>query len=151
MRFYSVRERPELIAPLLSSLEKHWIVCMPWIRKHIERVMQSAGPLPEAVVATIDDKVAGSYTLDVKPILAKNDFGLWVPTLYIDPAFRRQNLSPVFIDHARRLGGKLGFETIHLASEHVNFYEKFGFYNIGPDVCALGDPTQLFENTTILQ
>ena len=48
-----------------------------------------------------------------------------------------------------RRGGELGFGKIYLATEHTNYYEKYGFYTIGPDACAWGEPTQMFENTTL--
>ena len=65
------------------------------------------------------------------------------------PAFRGKHLSPILIEHARRRGGALGYDKIYLATEHTNYYEKYGFYTIGPDACAWGEPTQMFENTTL--
>ena len=43
----------------------------------------------------------------------------------------------------------MGEEKIYLASEHTNYYEKFGFHTIGPDACAWGEPTQMFEADTL--
>ena len=47
--------------------------------------------------------------------------------------------------------GRLGARgrKIYLASEHTNYYEKFGFHTIGPDACAWGEPTQMFEADTL--
>ena len=85
----------------------------------------------------------------MKEILWSEDKGLWIATLYVAPAFRGRHLSPVLLAHARRQGGRLGFERIYLASEHSNYYEKYGFFPIGPDACAWGEPTRMFENTTL--
>ena len=82
-------------------------------------------------------------------ILWSTDTGLWIATLYVDPGFRGKHLSPILIDHARRRGWELGEEKIYLASEHTNYYEKFGFHTIGPDACAWGEPTQMFEADTL--
>ena len=68
----------------------------------------------------------GGYTLAYKEILWSTDTGLWIATLYVDPGFRGKHLSPILIDHARRRGWELGEEKIYLASEHTNYYEKFG-------------------------
>ena len=149
MKLYSIRERPDLIPPMLESLEAHWNPCMPWIKKHMERVLQTGEPVPDAWIAVEDGKVVGGYTLAIKDLLAAGETGLWIATLYVDPAFRGRHLSPVIIAHARRRGGELGYEKIYLATEHVNYYEKFGFRPFGPDFCALGDPTQLYVNTTL--
>ena len=149
IKIYPIREHPEYIPAMLESLENHWPACMPWIKKHMAQVLQTKGPLPDAYIAVEGDKVVGGYTLAIKEILWSKKKGLWIATLYVDPAFRGKHLSPILIDHARRRGGELGFGKIYLATEHTNYYEKYGFYTIGPDACAWGEPTQMFENTTL--
>lgn len=149
MKIYTIRERPDLIPAMLESLEAHWPACMPWIKKHMEKVLADEGPVPDAWIAVEDGKIVGGYTLAIKELLYSQDRGLWIATLYMDPAFRGKHLSPILIEHARRRGGELGYEKIYLATEHTNYYEKYGFYTIGPDACAWGEPTQMFENTTL--
>lgn len=115
----------------------------------MEKVLRTRGPLPAAYLAVEGERVVGGYTLAIQEILGRGKKGLWIPTLYVDPAFRGRHLSPRLLDHARRQGWELGFARIYLASEHSNYYEKFGFHTIGPNGEDWGDPTQLFENTTL--
>ena len=150
MKIYTIRERPDLIPAMLESLEAHWPACMPWIKKHMKTVLEGEGPIPDAYIAVEDGRIVGGYTLTVKELLYSKRHGLWIATLYMDPAYRGRHLSPALIEHARRRAGELGYEKIYLASEHVNYYEKYGIYTIGPDACAWGEPTQMFENTTLL-
>ena len=150
MRITSIRERPEYIPALLTSLEEHWPACMPWIKKHMEEVLRTGGPLPDAYVAWRKGKVVGG----VHPGLTRRSCGARTracgsPPSSVDPGFRGKHLSPILIDHARRRGWELGEEKIYLASEHTNYYEKFGFHTIGPDACAWGEPTQMFEADTL--
>lgn len=149
MKIYPIREHPEYIPAMLDSLRNHWPACMPWIKKHMEAVMNTDTPIPDAFVAVENGKIIGGYTLAIKTILYTETEGLWIATLYMDPAFRGKHLSPILIEHARMRGGELGYEKIYLASEHTNYYEKYGFYTIGPDACAWGEPTQMFETTTL--
>ena len=115
----------------------------------MEKVLRTKGPLPEAYIAVEGDRVVGGYTLAIQEILWSKKKGLWIATLYVDPAFRGRHLSPVLLDHARRRGWELGFPRIYLASEHSNYYEKFGFHTIGPDASDWGEPTRMFEHTTL--
>lgn len=71
----------------------------------MEQVCQTDAPLPDAYIAVEKGKVVGGYTLAVKEILWSEDKGLWIATLYVDPAFRGRHLSPVLLAHARRQGG----------------------------------------------
>ena len=149
MKLYSIRERPDLIPAMLESLENHWPACMPWIKAHMAKVLATNTPVPNAYIAVLDGAVVGGYTLAVKNVLSNNDPGLWIATLYVDPAYRGRHLSPILIEHARRMGGALGYDKIVLATDHINYYEKFGFYTSGPDTCDWDDPTRMFENTTL--
>ena len=101
MKIYTIRERPDLIPAMLESLEAHWPACMPWIKKHMKQVLEAPGPIPDAYIAVEDGKIAGGYTLAVKELLNSRETGLWIATLYMDPAFRGRGLSPVLIEHAR--------------------------------------------------
>ena len=113
---------------------------MPWIKKHMRTVLETKGPIPDAYIAVENGQVAGGYTLAVKEVLSREDTGLWIATLYMAPGFRGRHLSPVLMDHARRRGGELGYEKIYLASEHTNYYEKYGFHTIGPTPAPGANP-----------
>lgn len=149
MKLYSIRERPDYVPVLLRDLRKHWPGSLPWVKRHMQTVLETEGPLPEAYIAVENGRVAGGYTLAIQTIPPGEAEGLWMPTLYMVPAFRGQHLSQVLIDHARRRGGALGYDRLYLATEHTNYYEKYGFHTIGPETDAWDDPTQLFENTTL--
>lgn len=150
MRIYSIRERPEYIPwPCWKAWKTIGRPVCRGFRSTWSRCARPDAPLPDAYIAVEKGKVVGGYTLAVKEILWSEDKGLWVATLYVDPAFRGRHLSPVLLAHARRQGGRLGFEKIYLATEHSNYYEKYGFFPIGPDACAWGEPTRMFENTTL--
>ena len=146
LAFTSVRKTPQLILPSLDSIAEHWKPCYPWYKKFVNIVLETPGPLPDLIVASKGKDVIGCYTLDLKPIEGMPS--LWIPTLYIAPAFRRNHYSPVIIQHAKKMGKELGFDKMYLVSEHTNLYEKFGFELFGPDLCALGDPTQMFVGKT---
>ncbi|MEG2000232.1 MAG: GNAT family N-acetyltransferase [Evtepia sp.] len=146
--FCSIREKPEYIEPVLETLAENWWGCMPWTKKHIAECMTDA-PLPETYVMLEDNKLVGMYTLLKKEILCSTEVGLWIGTLYICPEARGRSLSGYIMEDAEIRGAELGEEKIYLASDHVQFYEKFGFKRIGPDLCAWGEPTQMYEHDTI--
>ena len=83
MRITSIRERPEYIPVLLTSLEEHWPACMPWIKKHMEEVLRTGGPLPDAYVAVEKGKV----------VLAEFGYGgTLLPTFPLDPTQARRSM-----------------------------------------------------------
>lgn len=149
MKLYSIRERPEYIPWMLQDLREHWPACMPWVKKHMKAVLATKGPLPDAYIALDHGQIVGGYTLAIQEILPGEGEGLWMPTLYMVPAFRGKHLSQELISHARRRGWELGYDRLYLATEHTNYYEKYGFHTIGPETDAMDEPTRIFENTTL--
>lgn len=107
----------------------------------MEQVCQTDAPLPDAYIAVEKGKVVGGYTLAVKEILWSEDKGLWLPPSMWTLRFGAgiSALSCLLMPAGR--AGRLGFERIYLATEHSNYYEKYGFSPLGPDACAWGEPT----------
>lgn len=79
----------------------------------------------------------------------RKDLSPWIALLFIDEIERGQALGSVLLEHARRVAGKLGFNNVYLATDHICYYEKCGFREIGLDNFEWGRPTKLYENDTI--
>lgn len=94
MKLYSIREHPEYIPAMLESLENHWPTCMPWIKKHMEKVLRTRGPLPAAYLAVEGERVVGGYTLAIQEILGRGKKGLWIPHPLCGPGLPRQAPEP---------------------------------------------------------
>lgn len=149
MKIISIRERPEYAKPILENMGTYWSSCTPWTQRHINETLTTAGPLPETYVAVEEGEVLGLYTLAVKEVICKKEKGLWMATLYLDPKHRGRHLSPILIRHAQRRAAELGYSELYLTTYHINYYEKFGFYEIGPSLCDWDEPFKLYESHTI--
>jgi GNAT superfamily N-acetyltransferase len=136
---------------MLKILEDDWPACVPWVKFHMGLVQESLGPLPDIFVAKEGDEIVGGYAMSVKNILGSDQWGLWLSATYVVPQFRRQKLNASLIEDARRRGGSLGFDKLYLASEYesIQFYEKYGFRLVSPDVCTCGERTQMMEIATL--
>ena len=45
----------------------------------------------------------------------------------------------------RIIAGILGYNKVYLTTDHIQFYEKFGFREIGLDKFVTGRPTKIYE------
>ncbi|MDE6133695.1 MAG: GNAT family N-acetyltransferase, partial [Oscillospiraceae bacterium] len=70
-------------------------------------------------------------------------------SLYVDPIMRGGlGIGEVLLDHARYEAAKLGFDKLYLTTDHIGYYEKYGFREIGLDLYDWGRPTKLYEADT---
>ncbi len=51
----------------------------------------------------------------------------WIGFLFTSPAYRGQRFSELVINAAYDEAIKLGYERVYLATDHIGFYEKYGF------------------------
>ena len=67
--------------------------------------------------------------------------------MFVDERYRGMRLSQRIIDAAAEYARRLGFEYVYLISDHENFYEKYGFENVGTRKNFYHSPT---ENAIIM-
>ena len=48
------------------------------------------------------------------------------------------------IEHAQKVASDLGFKTLYLESNHIGFYEKFGYEVIGKTSDPFGERAKIY-------
>lgn len=107
--------------------------------------------LPQTWVALgSKDKITGFYQLSEYDLIKrKNEFTPFITSLYVDPIMRGGfGAGKTLLDHARYEAARLGFDKLYLTTDHIGYYEKYGFREIGLDLYDWGRPTKLYEADT---
>jgi len=73
------------------------------------------------------------------------DLWSWLCALYIEKKYRGQNLAKLLIDQLKIDVKELGFESLYLATDHIDYYEKFGFEYIADGYHPWGDVSRVYE------
>ncbi len=55
----------------------------------------------------------------------------WICALYIDKNLRGNNFGSILIHRAKIDSKNGGFDSLYLSTDHLGYYEKFGFSYIG--------------------
>ena len=107
--------------------------------------------LPQTWAALgFEDEITGFYQLSEHDLITRKDeFTPFITSLYVDPIMRGGfGIGEVLLDHARYEAAKLGFDKLYLTTDHIGYYEKYGFREIGLDLYDWGRPTKLYESDT---
>lgn len=106
--------------------------------------------LPQTWVALVGNRIAGFYQLSEREyITRKDEFTPFITSLFVDPTMRGGlGMGKTLLDHARYEAAKLGFDKVYLTTDHIGYYEKYGFREIGLDLYDWGSPTKLYEADT---
>lgn len=107
--------------------------------------------LPQTWVALgSEDRIIGFYQLSEREyITRKDEFTPFITSLFVDPIMRGGlGMGETLLNHARCEAAKLGFDKVYLTTDHIGYYEKYGFREIGLDMYDWGRPTKLYEADT---
>jgi N-acetylglutamate synthase-like GNAT family acetyltransferase len=63
--------------------------------------------------------------------------------LFIDKSEREKALGSILLEHARKMAGQLGYKKVYWATDHILYYEKYGFREIGLDNFECGRHNRL--------
>lgn len=111
----------------------------------------TAAFLPQTWVALgVEDEIAGFYQLSEHDFITRKDeFTPFITSLFVDPNMRGGlGMGKMLLDHARYEAARLGFDKLYLTTDHIGYYEKYGFREIGLDLYDWGRPTKLYEADT---
>ena len=145
----SLKDLPNYRQTLTDYVEKNskwWF--MPFTDV-LSEIFSGEKDLPQCYMMLKADNIIGYYQLVEQELILRKDLSPWITTVFIDEQERGQRLSSKLLEHGRTVAGKLGYAKVYLTTDHIQFYEKFGFREIGLDKFVFGRPTKIYEHDTI--
>jgi len=106
--------------------------------------------LPYTFLLLKNDEIIGFYQLIEQELVIRKDLSPWIAPLFIDKSERGRAFGALLLEHARKMAGKLGYKKVYLATDHILYYEKYGFREIGLDNFKWGRPTKIYEHDTLM-
>lgn len=78
---------------------------------------------------------------DVQP----TDLSPWIGFLYTFPSYRGMHMAEKLLAHAECLAKQDGASSVHISTNHIGFYEKYGyeFFMVAKDV--EGEDTRVYK------
>jgi len=107
--------------------------------------------LPRYYLMIFNDKIIGSYALVKNDFIIREDLYPWITSVYIEGNQRGKALGSKLLAHGRKEAARLGFSKVYLATDHIQYYEKYGFREIGLSSFtwgppSVGRPTKIYEH-----
>lgn len=146
----SLNEIPKLKESAITYCAENWTKVHNTFTRNIYESVSEKDKLPLTYLLMKDSKIIGFYQIvKVEKIRNMNYLSPWLDCLFIDSNERRQALGAMLLEHGRKTAKFLGYDKIYLTTDHIQFYEKYGFKEIGLDITISGKPTKVYEKSTL--
>jgi len=141
IKIISVRENPEYLERAIDYFSNKW-GSRNIYDNCISNSITTQSPLPRWYLMFKDDEIIGCYGLIVNDFISRQDIWPWICAVYIEEGERGKSLGSKLLNHGRREAAKLGFKIVYLCTDHIDYYEKYGWeymdigYNVGEEMPA---------------
>ena len=147
MKIVSLRNSPERLETFIRYFASHWNN-EPVYRDCMSASLKTASPLPQWYLLTDGESIAGGCGLIVNDFNARQDLWPWLCALYIEESYRGHAYGRLLLEHVRSEAAALGFRTLYLATDHIGYYEKYGFERIGTAADPFGGSSGIYRSET---
>lgn len=147
MKIISVREKPEYKYEAIKYFQKTWHGVLPIIYEDcISHSILTKNPLPHWYLLEKEDEIIGCAGLITNDFISRMDLYPWVCALFIEEKYRGNEYGSLLLEKAKEETRKAGFEYLYLCTDHVGYYEKYGFNYIGQGYHPWGEESRIYQN-----
>lgn len=146
MQIISVREKPDYRDRAIKFFQHSWPSVVPVIYEDcISHAVHSAKPLPQWYLLKRNDEIIGGAGLITNDFISRMDLYPWICALFINENHRGNAYGALLIEKAKEDAKKAGFDSVYLSTDHIGYYEKYGFNYIGQGYHPWNETSRIYE------
>lgn len=146
MRIISVRQNPEYRDIAIHYFQSKWPGILPVIYQDcISNSITASNPLPQWYLLEKEGKIIGCAGLITNDFISRMDLYPWLCALYIDEKQRGNNAGSLLIEKIKQDSQKAQFEHLYLCTDHIGYYERFGFEYIAQGYHPWGEESRIYQ------
>lgn len=146
MTIFSVREHPELAGEAIAYFQARWATAdsRAVYEDCIRHCLASPSPLPQWYLLRDGEKTVGGAGLIPNDFISRMDLWPWLCALYVDEPYRGHNLGGLLISRGKADAKALGYPALYLCTDHMGYYERYGFSHIGTGYHPWGESSRIY-------
>ena len=102
-------------------------------------------PPEQWYLLTAGDTVCGCAGLIPNDFISRMDLFPWLCALFVEERFRGHAHGSLLIEKAKSDAAARGYRNLYLATDHVGYYERYGFSYIGTGYHPWGESSRIYR------
>ncbi|MGB5498514.1 MAG: GNAT family N-acetyltransferase [Maribacter sp.] len=146
MKIISIRESPEYKNIAIEFFQRNWKSVWPIIYEDcINHSIGAKNPLPQWYLLEQGVDIIGGAGLITNDFISRGDLYPWVCAVFIEEKHRGNAYGSFLIEKAKIDAKTAGFEYLYLCTEHIGYYEKYGFEYIGQGYHPWEEESRIYQ------
>lgn len=149
MEILSVREHPDMVMEFIRYFQAHWASpeSMAVYDDCIRNCLTAQSPLPQWYLLWDSGKPVGCAGLITNDFISRMDLYPWLCALFVEPEYRGRALGAQLIARGMEDARKAGFGKLYLCTDHIGYYEHYGFSYLGTGYHPWGESSRIYAAT----
>lgn len=147
MRIISVREHPEYKDKAIEYISSKWSAPRIVYEDCITHGIGTSKPLPQWYLLEKEDGIVGCAGLVTNDFISRMDLYPWFCGLFIEDKERGNAYGKLLMEKAKQDAKTGGFSHMYLSTDHIGYYEKYGFHYIGIGYHPWNEESRIYEIT----
>lgn len=145
MNIVSLRRNPDELERFLDFFSRHWGM-RELYRDCMTASLTTKSPLPQWYLLLGEEgKTVGGAGLISNDFISRMDLWPWLCALFVEDEFRGHAYGALLIEYLKQECCRLGYLRLYLATDHVGYYEKYGFRYLGDGIHFNGERSRIYE------
>ena len=148
MEIICITEKPHFLEAAAEFFHSRWGVPKHLYLESMTDSLAAKMPYPRWYVMMDGDVIIGGFGLIENDFMVESECDSlpWVCAVYIDKDHRGQNLGAKMLAYATSQATKLGLQRIYLNTDHIGFYEQYGWTYEGDFLHQSGDMCRVYSH-----
>ncbi|MDQ1096750.1 MULTISPECIES: GNAT family N-acetyltransferase [Chryseobacterium] len=146
MNIISIRKNPDYKDKAIQYFQDSWAEVSPIIYEDcISHCIDAEQALPQWYLLEKDNEIIGCAGLITNDFISRMDLYPWLCAMFIDEKHRGNNYGRLLIEQAKNDARETGFARLNLCTDHMGYYEKYGFSYIGQGYHPWGEESRIYQ------
>lgn len=147
MKIISVRENPEMKEEFIKYFQSKWASedSMMVYEDCIKNCISAKGFLPQWYLLKDGEETVGCAGIITNDFISRMDLYPWLCALFIEEKHRGKDLGRLLVEKCKEETKKADFPALYLCTDHVGYYERFGFEYVGEGYHPWGDSSRIYK------